>query len=325
MAKNHWGQSFLKSGLPLEHLTLVTLNSIDWSCAPHQEYQRVNRDGELTWFETDLIAFRSEGDTEVDLLVECKYHDQDRFWFFLPWTSSDFMSEYHATEAGENHETNGRVFNYAPFEPLRAPKSDSSLHLAPKSLWGVVVNRNGQKEENTIYNALMQLAWAFVPYATDRYYSLHRIMPTAILPVLVTNAEIYRLRADVTQLSAIADADSPAEIADNLGWTWCYFSPRNDLLTNNLTLIDEVTEREGLSRLGKVSSQLLELWTAPSWFIVVNINSLAEAVSSIFAHLSALKKNFSYIKTVEEYRSKRLVAAKKRLTQGLKRTPTGAA
>jgi len=32
MSGQIWGESFLKSGLPLEHLTLLTLRSIGWTC-----------------------------------------------------------------------------------------------------------------------------------------------------------------------------------------------------------------------------------------------------------------------------------------------------
>jgi hypothetical protein len=82
MSGQKWGESFLKSGLPLEHLTLLALKSIGWTCELHSEYLRVNREGQLKWFEHDVIVFSPEGDLE--LLIECKYHDENRFWFFLP-------------------------------------------------------------------------------------------------------------------------------------------------------------------------------------------------------------------------------------------------
>ena len=38
MSKSKWGESFLKSGLPLEHLTQVTLQTLGWDCRAHIEY-----------------------------------------------------------------------------------------------------------------------------------------------------------------------------------------------------------------------------------------------------------------------------------------------
>lgn len=300
-----WGESFLKTGLPLEHSAVVTLNSAGWACAPHQEQERPNREGELAWFEIDLCAHKSNDfESQIELLIECKYHDKSRFWFFLPWSSSDFMAEYHATEAGENLMANSRVFNYCPFEVLVEPDSDSALKLAPMSLWGAVVSHSGQKEENAIEKAIRQLAGAFVPYATERFYSLNNITPTALLPMIVTNADIYRLREDMSNLTSIARASSPDEVAKKLDWTWCYFSPRAELLMQNNALVHEIEERANLQPLEKVKSQLVKLWTAPSWFAVVNINALSTTVTTLFNHLCSLKKNISYLEVIDEYRNR---------------------
>jgi len=236
-----WGESFLKSGLPLEHCAVVTLNSAGWACAPHQEYERQNREGKLAWFEIDLCAHKSNNfESHIELLIECKYHDKSRFWFFLPWSSSDFMAEYHATEAGENLMANSRVFNYCPFEVLVEPDLDSALKLAPMSLC----------------------------------------------------------------LSSIARASSPDEAAKKLDWTWCYFSPRAELLMQNNALVHEIEERANLQPLKKVTSQLVNLWTAPSWFAVVNINALSTTVTTLFNHLCSLKKNSSYLEVIDEHRNR---------------------
>ena len=59
MAKGKWGESFLKSGLPLEHLTMVTLKNKGWQCEPGIEVFRPNRERKRKWFELDLEARRS--------------------------------------------------------------------------------------------------------------------------------------------------------------------------------------------------------------------------------------------------------------------------
>src|SRR5215469_13683478 len=116
MATGKWGESFLKSGLPLEHLALVTLKSLGWDCDTHIEYKRYNREEELAWFELDLIATSHKGnkDTQLSLVVECKYHDLSRFWFFLPHESSRFVF-------------NDRVLNCGPLQTLAEPRSRSIL------------------------------------------------------------------------------------------------------------------------------------------------------------------------------------------------------
>jgi hypothetical protein len=44
MSKRKWGESFLKSGLPLEHLTHVTFHGLNWNSYPRPEYSRPNRE-----------------------------------------------------------------------------------------------------------------------------------------------------------------------------------------------------------------------------------------------------------------------------------------
>ena len=123
MAAGKWGESFLKSGLPLEHLTHVTFRSLDWDCYPQFEYSRRNRDGEEAWFEVDLVANCTAFNkgTQLSMLVECKYHDPSRYWFFLPH------------EGAGRWQFDDRVLNCGPFQALRKPRADSLLHLAPLS------------------------------------------------------------------------------------------------------------------------------------------------------------------------------------------------
>ena len=85
MARKKWGESFLKSGFPLEHVTLVTFRSSGFDCYPNVEFSRQNERGQEAWFELDLcaISHRNNKDTDLSFLVECKYHDLSRFWFFL--------------------------------------------------------------------------------------------------------------------------------------------------------------------------------------------------------------------------------------------------
>jgi len=56
MVAPKWGESFLKSGLPLEHLTQVTFHSLQWNSHPRYEFSRPNKDNQDTWFELDLMT-----------------------------------------------------------------------------------------------------------------------------------------------------------------------------------------------------------------------------------------------------------------------------
>jgi hypothetical protein len=146
MSKGKWGESFLKTGLPLEHLTLMTFRSCGYDCDTQIEYERRNREGTNTYFELDLKATSEEinNDTELSFLVECKYHDLSRFWLFLPHEKT----RWHFDD---------RILNIGPIQTLAEPKASTFLGLAPASTSGIVVSEDGSKQENAVYTAIQQL------------------------------------------------------------------------------------------------------------------------------------------------------------------------
>lgn len=301
MASQKWGESFLKSGLPLEHLTVMTFDSLGWECNLHYEYLRKNREGVFNYFELDIEAFSPYSQYgDLRFLVECKYHDLSKNWFFLPCETVSHTSQYGALSASDTVETNNRVFNFAPYEALAEPLSSSALSLSPKSVWGVVVSLDGTKQENAIFTAINQLAYGFVPYSLEHFYTLTRNFPTALIPTIVTNAKIFRLKPSVVDLDVVRNASSPHDIADELDWTWCYHAPPGELLTYNDDLIEAHSEEHGLKQYPIIEDKLLELWQSPTWIAVVNINSLAKSIHTIYEHFLGLPKNFGFSDALEE-------------------------
>lgn len=161
MATKKWGESFLKSGLPLEHLTRVTFRGLRWDRRPAFEYTRTNRQKEDAWFEVDLFASSpfANKDTELAALVECKYHDLSRSWFFLP----------HANTG--RWEFDDRVLNCGPYQTLKRSRDNTLLKLAPLSDSGIVVSADGSKQENAVYTAIEQVVNAFVPCCLDHMFT----------------------------------------------------------------------------------------------------------------------------------------------------------
>lgn len=305
MTNQKWGESFLKSGLPLEHLTVMTFESMGWFCNLHYEYLRQNREGETNWFELDIEAFSPDDDNgDLRFLIECKYNDLSKYWFFLPCETASHTSQYDALSAGAVVESNQRALNFAPYEVFVEPLSPSILTLAPKSVWVVVVSQDGAKQENTIHTAINQLAYGFVPYSLDNLYRLTRNYPTALIPMIITNAKIFRLKPTVVNLDIVREASSPTDIADELDWTWCYHAPPHELLGYNMDLIESHNKEYDLENYSTINDKLLELWQSPTWIAVVNINSLANAAQSIYRHFLDLRKDFGFSASFEEIMSK---------------------
>jgi hypothetical protein len=290
-----WGESFLKSGLPLEHLASVTLKSEGWLCRPAVEVSRLNREKQEAWFELDCEALspsRKEN-TGLCFLIECKYHDASRFWFFLPHD----RNRWHF---------NSRVLNCGPLETLAEPRARDLLELAPRSGGGIVVSTDGMKQDNAVYTAVQQLANAYVPYCLERHFGI-QLDPTlegrdestfepfalAVIPVIVTNAKIYRLKPEIVDLELISNADSPTDIADELEWTWLYFDPPMTLFEQNLDAIAKHKQRDAevVYRYPIVVEHMETFAKRPNWIAVVNIRALgpmAQLVSKCFMSLQVL-------------------------------------
>lgn len=286
MTKRKWGESFLKSGLPLEHLTAMTFKQLGWHGSAYPEYVRKNREGIETSFSLDFEVTSPfiNKDTELSFLIECKYHDLARFWFFLPHESTRWCF-------------NDRVLNCGPCQTLAKPKEPSLLSLAPLTNEGIVVSIDGTKQENTLYSAKQQLAVGFLHICLGGMFSYNidfenvkKPWSTALVPMVVTNARLFRLRPDVQSLDVIRNASSPEEIADELPWTWCYHNPSMPEYLENTRIIEQHKgqEAELLYRHPAVPERIRSFAQRPNWLAIVNIQHLATVASAISEQFLAL-------------------------------------
>lgn len=292
---NKWGESFLKSGLPLEHLTLMIFNSFGWDCEPKYEYRRLNREGDSSWFELDLIAYSpySKKNGNLEFLVECKYHDEQRFWIFHPCTTLDHQAQYGALSAGEDIEADSYVAHYAPYSPLKMPNSRELIKLAPKSTWGSTISKSGQKEQNSVQAALDQISYGFVHFCLDRLYDFCSFEPKAVIPMIVTTAKLFRLYPNIKDITSIRNAKSPTDVSDELSWTWYNYAPRGRLLDHNTEEIEKWKENHFNIKFLPLKSQFPILWSSPHWIMIVNIDCLCTAIESVYKTFSKLPKNFT--------------------------------
>ena len=58
-----------------------------------------------------------------------------------------------------------------------------------------------------------------------------------MIPAIVTNASLFRSRPNVVRLDDIREARSPADIADEMAWTWHYFDASMDVIEQHDTAI----------------------------------------------------------------------------------------
>ena len=107
------------------------------------------------------------------------------------------------------------------------------LTSAPLSSYAIVVSEDGTKQDNAAYTAIQQVVNGFVPCALDYAFSYNinytnvidpddelKFEPgvDALIPVVVTNASLFRLKPEIKDLDLIRKASGPTEVADNVDW-----------------------------------------------------------------------------------------------------------
>jgi hypothetical protein len=236
----------------------------------------------------------------MELLIECKYHDERFFWFFLPCETEDHLAQFGALSAGEDLYVDSMVLHSAPYQMLAQPDTRSLLGLAPKCVWGVTVSRDGTRQPNAVEEATKQLAFGFVPFCLESFYRFNHSSAIAVLPVIVTSARLFRIRPDVCSLATVRAANAPEAVADEVKWLWYYHAANRDLIDHNLGEIRAYKQGNRYARRKAVAQQLLDLSYFPHWILVAKLDHLAAAVESVGHEFSAATKDFSGDKLIAQ-------------------------
>src|SRR5664279_2885792 len=130
----------------------------------------------------------------------------------------------------------------------------------------------------------------------DNFGDPNRPPVLALIPMIVTNAKLYRLRTTVTDLDVIRSATAPAEIADELEWTWCFHNPSRALFGQNMEAIavHKAREANNLSRLHGGEARMLSFAERPNWMAIVNISLLAKVITILREAFSELDTRLPY-------------------------------
>jgi hypothetical protein len=113
---------------------------------------------------------------------------------------------------------------------------------------------------------------------------------TALVPMVVTNAALYRLKPDVSDLQAIRKAAGPTTVADLVDWTWCYHDVPASLGDQNHRAVRRHARRlpELVYRFPKVEDRLYDFVDRPNWIVVANISALPKVLGSLTEAFTSL-------------------------------------
>ena len=188
-----WKDFLLKSSIPLEYEVKQLLDK--YGCVSNYEftYLRPDENEVVNEFSYDIDASYIKGRHFFELMIECKYRDLSTNWIFIPdnYGGMDEIEHYSFINPND-HFTQENKFLRLDYEPL-----------APLCGKGIEINSNGQNPK-TITQAINQLSYAMAEKViSGMEHQIEKLLTTSEIifyniPIIVTTANLYRLKDDVT-------------------------------------------------------------------------------------------------------------------------------
>ena len=207
-----WKDYLLKSSLPLEFEVKQKLKELGFWTEYDFSYLRANENNIVTEFSYDIDATKEIGIHCFELMIECKFRDDSTNWLFLP-------EQYNESDRGigMNDFLNTNDFFYKHKYPdfFKTLNFKETARLCSK---GIEIHSNGQNPK-TITQAVSQLSFALIEKVITAFNKQieqkeeHEHFIYHHIPIIVTTANLYRLRDDIS-ISDIRNATDLTQLAD---------------------------------------------------------------------------------------------------------------
>lgn len=226
--KTSYKKALLKSGLPFEYEVCKYLRKNGFIVDFEYPYIKDDENGTQKEFSYDLAASYSTIGHYLDFQIECKYKmEPDTIWCFLP-NETAYMQDINSTSF--IHEVDA----FSDKRDLLHHTSDFPS-LAPICTKGVEIYSKDQANEKTIVQAAYQLSDSFTEKIIDDFYhEINLLLGTDTIfyqiPVIVTNANLYLLKTDITT-DEIKQSENIESIAQN--HSILLYTPHIDLIQRN--------------------------------------------------------------------------------------------
>ena len=225
-----WKDHLLSSGLPLEQSVVQVLKSLGVEDAREYKYEKPNEQGVPTTFSVDIHATLVKS-VWLEFFIECKYRHDGTQWIFTPdeysigHDDSFFDSLVVLDELLDCHVDNFLVDRYSD-EYVLCGKGVELL--------------NNDANPKSIEQAIQQLRYALVEESADclreQAEGLNALF--VLVPIVVTTAELWRLRPNVT-IERLRSASCLDEVADQYSILLARHNPDNQLIRHTRTKFDE--------------------------------------------------------------------------------------
>jgi hypothetical protein len=214
MSKKTWKDHLLSSGVPLEYSVRQMFEELGIRDPGEYYYERKTPEGLSQIFSVDVHSTNIDvrRDLRIECLVECKYRHDGTRWVFMPREYGEMfgpdLADLFVTldQCCIDRELDRRVLTR--FED-KYPLCAKGIELLPEDA-----------NPKTIEQAIQQLRYAVVAKALDSIDDQLFHDPTfmtipiwVIIPIIVTTAELWRLRVG-TKIEDVRNAKDITDIAD---------------------------------------------------------------------------------------------------------------
>lgn len=199
-----WKDFLLSSGIPLEHSIKKILYDLDLDFPSEYHYLRANEQNISTDFSIDIsvnqridLNKNSYSDySMVYYLFECKYRYPETKWVFMPENShfTEMNTLLYCNYQQRYSNDTDKLCEY--FDKYK--RVNKGIEILPK-----------EKNSKSIEQAMQQLSYAFIHKHWEHIgdeFCFNINIPFCIVPIIVTTAELWRIK-DNTTIEEIKNSD----------------------------------------------------------------------------------------------------------------------
>jgi len=292
MSTKSWKDLLLSSGIPLEYSVSRVFETLGTGAGSEFRYERTDEHGIRRVFSVDVHSARHDWDRGVTLetLVECKYRHDGTKWVFLPEDYSTFLGpDFDDAFVTLDQCCPDRRLNTQLLAEFREryPLCSKGIELLPTD-----------KNPKSIEQAVQQLRHAVTAKTiTDLRWMGAEFRPpaiTAIVPMVVTTADLWRLKSDCT-VDDVRQAEELTDVAEQHDLLVLQQAPDNidreaALLRFNTGIdetlagrLDELMKAAMGPKYGFANFVSGFARTVPSMFVIIGYARFEEAMRNLHA------------------------------------------
>jgi hypothetical protein len=214
MSKKIWKDHLLSSGVPLEYSVIRIFEELGIRDAGEFCYERKTAEGVPQIFSVDVHSMDYDIRREfwIECLVECKYRHDGTKWVFVP---QEYGDSFFGPDLSDLFVTLDQCCLDRKLDRSILAKFEDKYPLCAKGIELLPDDANPK----TIEQAIQQLRYAVVAKAMEAI-DHQLVTPTTstmpiwvIVPIIVTTAELWRLKVGTT-VEDVRNAEDIAAVAD---------------------------------------------------------------------------------------------------------------